>query len=178
MRHEIADKSPAAPAQLQNLQASLLYEAMQIYSAELRPFYALFLVLYLLFWISVQDLAACNLILCTAGRHTINLWEASCHSIKKKSPAAVTWAQFMPFSFVLYALYHYYLLLYLSFHKSETAFGCVFIAENLPIGTYTTGDQWAYQPRASGTQSSSSNKLTASNKQSPMRSAAATCPSG
>ncbi len=50
---------------------------------------------------------------------------------------------------IITLLYHYYLLLYLLFHKSETAIGCVFIAENLPIGTSTTGDQWAYNPRAS-----------------------------
>ena len=30
--------------------------------------------------------------------------------------------QFLPFSFVLYALYHYDLLLYLLLHKTETAF--------------------------------------------------------
>ncbi len=49
MRPEIAEKSPAAPAQLQDDQASLLYEAMPTYLAELRLLYALFLVLYLLF---------------------------------------------------------------------------------------------------------------------------------
>ena len=60
---------------------------------------------------SVQDLAACNLDLCTAGRHTTNIWEESCHHIKKNALLAVSWAQFMPFSFVLYALYHYYITL-------------------------------------------------------------------
>ena len=38
-------------------------------------------------------------------------------------------------------------------HKSETAFGCVFIAGNFPIGTSATVDQSAHQHRASWTQS-------------------------
>jgi hypothetical protein len=58
---------------------------------------------------SVQDLAACNLNLRTAGRHTLILWDVSCHHINKKALLPVTWAQFMPFSFVLYALFHYYI---------------------------------------------------------------------
>jgi hypothetical protein len=132
MHPEIADKSPAEPAQLQDDQA---IHCRQTY----------------------------NVCLYTAGRHTINLGEVSFHHIN-------TWAKFMPFSFVLNALYHYYLLFYLLFHKSETAFGCIFIAENLPIGTSSIGDQ--YKPRASGTQSSSPNKP------SPMQLAAATGPSG
>ncbi len=41
-------------------------------------------------------------------------------------------------------LYQYYLLLYFLFHKSELEFGCIFIAENLPIRTSTAGDHWAY----------------------------------
>ncbi len=49
---------------------------------------------------AVQDLAACNLDLSTAGQHTTNLLEASCHQIKMKALLAVTWALFMPFSFV------------------------------------------------------------------------------
>ena len=151
----MTDKCPGAPATLQNERASSLYEARSTYSAEKRLLYALFLVLYLLFWISVQDCAACNLYLGTAGRLRTNLWEVSCHRIKKKALLAITWAHFMPFSFVLYALYHYYLLLYALFQKSETGFGCEFIAEKLPISTSTTGDQRAYKPIASGTQPSS-----------------------
>ncbi len=46
-------------------------EAMPTYSAEQGLLYALFLVLYLLFWISVQDLAACNLDLRTARLHKL-----------------------------------------------------------------------------------------------------------
>ncbi len=76
-----------------------------------------FLVLYLLFWMSVQDWAACNLYLATAGRLRTNLWEVSWHCIKKKALLPITWAHFMPFSFVLYALYHYHLLLYALFQK-------------------------------------------------------------
>ena len=155
MHPEMTDKSPAASSQLLDDQASSPYEAMPTYSAKRRLLYALFRVLYLLFWMSVQDLAACYLDLCTAGRHTTNLREESCHHIKKKALLAITWAQFMPFSFVLFALYHYYLLLYALFQKSETGFGCEFIAEKLPISTSTTGDQWAYKPIASGTQPSS-----------------------
>jgi hypothetical protein len=49
MRPEIADKSPAAPAQLRDDQASSLNEAMPTYSAEIRLLYTLSLVLYLLF---------------------------------------------------------------------------------------------------------------------------------
>jgi hypothetical protein len=76
----------------------------------------------------------------------------------------------MAFPFVLYALIHYYLLLYLLFHKLETAFGCVFIAENLSNGTSTTGDQLVLKPTASQTQSSISSMLL------PMMSVAATGP--
>ena len=56
----MTDKCPGAPATLQNERASSLYEARSTYSAEKRLLYALFLVLYLLFWMSVQDWAACN----------------------------------------------------------------------------------------------------------------------
>ncbi len=61
------------PAKLWDDQVSLLNEAKSTYSAEQRLLYALFLVLYLLFRISVQDLAAFNRDLGTAGRHTTNL---------------------------------------------------------------------------------------------------------
>ncbi len=76
---------------------------------------------------------ACNIDLRTAGRHTTILWDVSCHRIKKKALLPVTWAQFMAFPFLLYELYHYYFLLYVWFHKSESAFGGVFNAENLPM---------------------------------------------
>jgi hypothetical protein len=111
-----------------------------------RLLYALFLVLYLLFQMSVQVLAACNLDLHTAGRHTTNLWGASCPLIKKKALLALTWALAMPFSCVLYALYHFIHII----SKLETAFGCVFIAENLVISTSTTGDQWGYKQEHQG----------------------------
>jgi hypothetical protein len=78
----------------------------------------------------------------------------------------------MAFSLVLYALLHYYLLLYLSSHKSETAFGCIFIAENLPICTSTAEDRRDLKPRASLTQPSISNMPV------PMMSIASTGPSG
>ncbi len=58
------------------------------------------LISYLFFSLFDQDWAAHNLSLCTAGQHVSNLWEASCHCIKKKALIAGTWAQFMPFSFV------------------------------------------------------------------------------
>ncbi len=67
---------------------------------------------YLLFWMFDQDWAACNLDLRTAGQHASNLWEVSCHHIKKKALLAGIWAQYMPFSFVLFALCHYYFILY------------------------------------------------------------------
>ena len=73
MRPAMNDRSPAASAKLRDDQTSLFYEAMSTYSAEPRILYALFLVLYLLFQMSVEDLAACNLDLHTAGRHTTNL---------------------------------------------------------------------------------------------------------
>ncbi len=60
---------------------------------------------------SDQDWAACNLNLRTAGRHTTILWVVSCHGIKKQVLLAVVWTQFMPFSFVLFAWYHSYLLI-------------------------------------------------------------------
>ncbi len=103
----VTDMCPGEPAKLWDDPASSLYEAKSTYSAELRPLYTLFLVLYLLFWTSVQDLAACNLNfdLRTAVWSTTNLWEVSCHSIKKKTLLAVAWAQFMRFSFVLFTLF-------------------------------------------------------------------------
>ena len=71
MRPAMTNKSLAASAW--DDQASLLYEAKSTFSAQQRLLYALFLVLYLLFRMSVQDLAACNLDIRTAGRHTTNL---------------------------------------------------------------------------------------------------------
>jgi hypothetical protein len=74
-------------------------------------------------------------------------------SRRKEALLHVTSAQFMAFSLVLHALLPYYLLLSLLFHKSETAFGCIFIAENLPIGTSTAEDKRELKPRASRTHS-------------------------
>jgi hypothetical protein len=45
----------------------------------------------------------------------------------------VTWTPFMAFSFLFYALYHYYFQLYVLFHKSESAFGYVFNAETCQL---------------------------------------------
>jgi hypothetical protein len=42
---------------------------------------------------------------------------------------------------VLYTLLYYYITIIRIISKSETAFWCVFIAENLPISTSTKGDQ-------------------------------------
>ncbi len=117
MRRAMTDKFPGVPAKLWDDQASPFNEAKPTYSAERRLFYALCLVLFLLFRSSVQDLAACSIDLGTAGQHTKILWDVSCHRINKKALLPITWAQFMAFSFVLYALYHYYSLLYLLFHK-------------------------------------------------------------
>ena len=64
MHPEMTDKSPAASSQLLDDQASSPYEARPTYSAKRRLLYALFRVLYLLFWMSVQDLAAWNLNWC------------------------------------------------------------------------------------------------------------------
>ena len=47
--------------------------------------------------------------------------EVSRHCIKKKALIAGTWAQSMPFSFVLFALCQYYFRLYLLFQKSKNA---------------------------------------------------------
>ena len=123
MRPAMTDKCPGAAAtwKLWGDQASSLCEAKPTYSCEQRLLYALFLGLYLLFWMSVQDLAACNLDLRTAGRHTSILWDVSCHHINKKALLHAMWAQFMPFSFVLYALNHYYILLYLLFGSGVLA---------------------------------------------------------
>ncbi len=66
-----------------------------------------------------QDWAACNLDLRTVGQHASNLWEVSCHCIKKKALIAGTWAQSMPYSFVLFALCQYYFILYVLFQKSK-----------------------------------------------------------
>ena len=58
MHRAMTDKCPGAPAKLWGEQASSHYEAKPKYSAEKRLFYVLFLVLFLLFQLSVQDLAA------------------------------------------------------------------------------------------------------------------------
>ncbi len=76
-------------------------------------------ILYLLFWLFDQYWAARNLDLRTAGQHTSNQWEVSCHCIKKKALIAGTCVQSMPFSFVLFALCHYFFILYLLFQKSK-----------------------------------------------------------
>ena len=90
MRWGMTDECPGLPATLWEGQTSLLYEAKPTHSAERRLLYALFLVLFLLFWLSVQDLAACNRDLRTAGRHTTIVWDVSCHCIKKKALVPVT----------------------------------------------------------------------------------------
>ncbi len=69
----MTDECPGVPAMLWDDKVSSLYEANSTYSAERRLLYALFLVLSLLFRISVQDLAACNRDLRTACQHTTNL---------------------------------------------------------------------------------------------------------
>ncbi len=157
-----------------NQQASSLYQAKSTYAAERKLLYALLFILYLLFWMSDQDWAARNLDLRTAGQHTTNLWEVSCHHFKKKALLAGTWPPMAPhpclfllyyshyvtgwafsarkvrdecfqqgghgMSVILYLLYTYY------FRNKKMRFSSssVFIAENLPIGTFTTGDWRAY----------------------------------
>ncbi len=66
----MTDKCPGVPAKLCDDQASLYYEAKPTHSAERRLLYALYLVSFLLFLLSVQDLAAGTIDLRTAGRHT------------------------------------------------------------------------------------------------------------
>ena len=66
----MTDKCPGVPAKLWDDQVSPLYEAKASYSAERRLLYTLFLVLFILFQLSVQDLAACNIDLRTAGLQT------------------------------------------------------------------------------------------------------------
>ena len=121
VRRAMTEKCPGAPAVLWDEQESSRYQDKSTFPAEQRLLYALFFLLYLLFWMSDQDWAACNLDLRNARRHTTNLWDASCRGIKKKALLAVTRAQFMPFSFVLFTLCHYYLLLLSLFPKLKTA---------------------------------------------------------
>ncbi len=92
---------------------------------------------------SVEDLAACNLNLHTAGRHTTNLWGASCHRIKKNTLLAVTRVLFRPFWTVLYTLFHYYITIIRIISKSEMAFGCVFIADHYYLG-WALVEQWRW----------------------------------
>ncbi len=66
----MTDKCPGKPAKLWDDQASQFNEAKPTYSAERILLYALCLVLFLLFRLSVQDLAACSIDLGTAGKHT------------------------------------------------------------------------------------------------------------
>ena len=73
MRRAMTDKCPGAAAEHWDDQASSLCEAKSTYSGEQGLLYALCLVLYLLFQMSVQDLAACNLNLRTAGSYTLIL---------------------------------------------------------------------------------------------------------
>ncbi len=166
------DKAPAASSQLQDDQASSLYEAMPTYSAEQGLLNTLFLELYLLFWISVQDLAACNFYLCTARL----IYNESMRGImpldQDKISLLLHGPYSCPFFFCSIHTYYFYITIIYIITKSETAFGCVFIAENLLISTTTAGDQLAYKPWASGTQTSTSNK------QSLVWSAVATGPSG
>ncbi len=70
MRQAMTDKCPGVAAKLWDDQASPFFQAMPTYSAERRLLYTLFLVLFILFRLSVQDLAACNIDLRTAGQHT------------------------------------------------------------------------------------------------------------
>ena len=58
MHRAMTDKCPGAPAKLWGEQASSHYEAKFKYSTEKRLLYVLFLVLFLLFQLSVQDFAA------------------------------------------------------------------------------------------------------------------------
>ncbi len=51
IRQTMTDKFPGAPTKLWDDQASSHYEAKPTYSAEKRILYALFLVLFLLFWL-------------------------------------------------------------------------------------------------------------------------------
>ena len=89
MHRAMTDKCPGAPAKLWGEQASSHFEAKPKYSAEKRLLYALFLVLYLLFRLSVQDFAAWNIDLRTVGQHAMILWDVSRHCIKKKAPLHV-----------------------------------------------------------------------------------------
>ncbi len=107
MRWAMTVKCPWAPAKLCAQQASSPSQAKSTYVAGRKPLYALLFILFLFFWMSDQDWAAHNLDLRTAGHLTTNLWEVSCHHIKKKALLAGTWAQSMPFSFVLLALRHF-----------------------------------------------------------------------
>jgi hypothetical protein len=70
MLRAMTDKCPGVPAKLWDDQASPFNKATPTYSAERRLLYALCLVLFLLFQLSVQDLAACSFDLGTAGQHT------------------------------------------------------------------------------------------------------------
>ncbi len=70
LRRAMTDKCPGVPAKLWDDQASPFNGAKSTYSAERRLLYALCLVLFLFFQLSVQDFAACCIDLGTAGQHT------------------------------------------------------------------------------------------------------------
>ncbi len=55
----------------------------------------------LIILVSDQDWAACYFDLRTAGQHTTNLWEVSCHWIKKKALLAGIWAQILAIFFCI-----------------------------------------------------------------------------
>jgi hypothetical protein len=111
----MTEKCPGAAAKLWDDKASSICETKSTYSCEQWLLYALFLVLYLLFWMSVRNLAACNLDLRTAGQHPSILWDVCCLHINKKALLPVTWAKFMPFSFciirIISLLYHIILII-------------------------------------------------------------------
>ncbi len=104
---------------------------------------------------SVPDWAARNHYLRTAGWHTMNYERYHATASRRKLSLLSHGPNLCPF----HLYYSHYItiisLLYVLFQKSETGSGCIFIAKNLPICTSTSGDQWAYKPRASETQSSS-----------------------
>jgi hypothetical protein len=134
----MTDKCPGAPAKLQNEQASSLFKPSQhIWLNE--DYYTHYLFYYTYYFACLARIE--QLVTSTAGRHTTIQLEVSCHGIKKQALLAVIWAQVMPFSFVSFTVYHYYFLLFSLFQNSIMQLGCIFTAENWPIGTSTTGDQ-------------------------------------
>ncbi len=132
---------------------------------------------------SDQDWAADNLNLRSAGQRTMKSCETLSNSIKSKllSQKLTLLIQepydgpylccLIPIIFIMSLLFQLFLLWFRLFQISKLWFGCVFIAENRPIGTSITGNKWAYKPWASRTQSSSTTKVP-----SPMAFSAAAAP--